>query len=126
MHNGQYYFNKIPKQVQEDFKKAYEAYEDKKCIFEDYLNKKFDSNLNFIDAFTWGNTPQGGDYWYEIACTNYGELTDVCINSEPLYTASDLVKFGNYLLSPERKVTHEENRGVVTDADLEWINLNKE
>lgn len=42
-----------------------------------------------------------------------------------LYTASDLVKLGNYLLSPERKVTHEENRGVVTDADLEWLELNK-
>lgn len=126
MHNGHYYFNKMPKEAQENFKKAFSLVY---LTFEEYLDKSFNNNRHFISGFcNWELSPQGYYYWSLIANNDYSDITYKVtpIKSEPLYTASDLVKFGNYLLSPERKVTHEDNRGVVTDADLEWINLNKE
>ncbi len=121
MHNGHYYFDKMPKEVQENFKKAYE----RKIPFEGYLNHRFASASQFINvAFSISHLDGKIPYWYTvIGLLESKEWED---NNQSLYTLTDLVKFGNYLLSPERKVTHEENRGVVTDADLEWINLNKE
>lgn len=121
INTGQYYFDKMPKEVQEEFKKAYRITAGTSCTLEEYLNNIYSSHDEFInESFFWVFSPQGEAYWIKISKEDYSD-----IKSASLYTASDLVKFGNYLLSPERKVTHEENRGQVTDADLEWLELNK-
>lgn len=134
MHNGHYYFDKMPKEVQEEFKRAYDNCKGKHCELEEFLDGTYKSHERFIMAsFYFEDAPQGDDYWFRIAKEDYSYLTypiapieapikgDIAI----LYTLTDLVKFGNYLLSPARKVTHEENRGQVTDADLEWMELNQ-
>ena len=131
MHNGHYYFDKMPKEVQEEFKKSYRITAGTSCTLEEYLNNIYSSHDEFInESFFWNYSPQGEAYWIKISKEYYSD-----IKSASLYTASDLVKFGNYLLSDARRESimsnpetspeaKEEILKQVTDADISnWENL---
>lgn len=127
MKTGQYYFDLMPGEVQEEFRKAYAL---KNTTIEKYLSLEYRSLLLFISGFcNWTNSIQGYDYWEKIAETNYEAIPlNIPIKSDiaTLYTEPDLISFGNYLLSEARKqgLIHPSNETCVTDADLDkWRNI---
>lgn len=71
MNTGQYYFDKLPKDVQKKFKANFE--EDRgNCSFENYLLREFRSHKEFIIlSFTWGSSPEKRPYWLNLANAIY-------------------------------------------------------
>lgn len=68
---GHVYYNSLPYELRELVKLRYEeefAFHD----FNDYLNHEFDGMSEFIaGGFIWMGTPEGHDYWVEIANGNW-------------------------------------------------------
>lgn len=69
---GKEHFDNLPIDVQEKFKANYESPKVIKQFFgwtfDQYLNYRFHCKSDFIGlSFLWDFTPEGGDYWNEIA-----------------------------------------------------------
>lgn len=64
MKTGQYYFDTLS----ETERKQFMANFDKHIQRDNYMESKFSGMVEFISAaFTWKSTPEGIDYWNEIA-----------------------------------------------------------
>ena len=66
MKTGHFYFVKLSKQEQKEFKENLDNDPDE--VFEEYMVDEFISWENFItNSFLFKNTPQGYDYWEAIS-----------------------------------------------------------
>lgn len=100
MKTGQYYFDLLPKEIQDKIKANIQSCEfnikNDRCNLDKYMkNVHYNFQVFILSLFEWSKTSEGQNYWDDVSETNYE--TEKQINHDRQKSTSNAT-YVNYLL----------------------------